>query len=66
MIKKSGAERNAVNAPIQGLTDIIKIAMINIHKKLVSENWKSETAIAKYNDELVFEVHNSELEKSNQ
>jgi DNA polymerase-1 len=35
--------RNAVNAPIQGsAADIIKIAMINIHKKLVTENWKSK------------------------
>jgi DNA polymerase-1 len=40
-IVKSGAERNAVNAPIQGsAADVIKIAMINIHKKLKDENWK--------------------------
>ena len=60
---KSGAERNAVNAPIQGsAADIIKIAMINIHKKLVSENWKSKMLL-QVHDELVFDVHNSELEK---
>ncbi|HPS13093.1 MAG TPA: DNA polymerase, partial [Prolixibacteraceae bacterium] len=42
-IVRGGAERNAVNAPIQGsAADIIKIAMINIHKKLTSENWKSK------------------------
>ena len=63
MMVKSGAERNAVNAPIQGsAADIIKIAMINIHHKLVSENWKSKMLL-QVHDELVFDVHNSELEK---
>ncbi|TRX38985.1 DNA polymerase I [Flavobacterium restrictum] len=63
MMVKSGAERNAVNAPIQGsAADIIKIAMINIHKKLVAENWKSKMLL-QVHDELVFDVHNSELEK---
>ena len=62
-IVKGGAERNAVNAPIQGsAADIIKIAMINIHKKLTSENWKSKMLL-QVHDELVFDVHNSELEK---
>ena len=60
---KSGAERNAVNAPIQGsAADIIKIAMINIYNKLTSENWKSKMLL-QVHDELVFDVHNSELEK---
>ncbi len=68
MMVKSGAERNAVNAPIQGsAADIIKIAMINIHKKLTSVNpdgsgWKSKMLL-QVHDELVFDVHNSELEK---
>jgi DNA polymerase-1 len=63
MMVKSGAERNAVNAPIQGsAADIIKIAMINIHKILISENWKSKMLL-QVHDELVFDVHNSELEK---
>jgi DNA polymerase-1 len=68
MMVKSGAERNAVNAPIQGsAADIIKIAMINIHKKLTSKNsdgsgWKSKMLL-QVHDELVFDVHNSELEK---
>jgi DNA polymerase-1 len=63
MMVKSGAERNAVNAPIQGsAADIIKIAMINIHKELTSENWKSKMLL-QVHDELVFDVHNSELEK---
>ena len=65
---RSGAERNAVNAPIQGsAADIIKIAMINIHKKLNEKNtdgsgWKSKMLL-QVHDELVFDVHNSELEK---
>ncbi len=60
---RSGAERNAVNAPIQGsAADIIKIAMINIHQKLKSENWKSKMLL-QVHDELVFDVHLSELEK---
>jgi DNA polymerase-1 len=62
-IVRGGAERNAVNAPIQGsAADIIKIAMINIHKKLSSKNWKSKMLL-QVHDELVFDVHNSELEK---
>ena len=62
-IVRGGAERNAVNAPIQGsAADIIKIAMINIHEKLTSGNWKSKMLL-QVHDELVFDVHNSELEK---
>ena len=62
-VVRSGAERNAVNAPIQGsAADIIKIAMINIYKKLTSENWKSKMLL-QVHDELVFDVHLSELEK---
>lgn len=62
-IVRGGAERNAVNAPIQGsAADVIKIAMINIHEKLTSENWKSKMLL-QVHDELVFDVHNSELEK---
>ena len=61
-IVRGGAERNAVNAPIQGsAADIIKIAMINIHKKLTDENWKSKMLL-QVHDELVFDVHNDELE----
>ncbi len=62
-IVRGGAERNAVNAPIQGsAADIIKIAMINIHKKLTTEHWKSKMLL-QVHDELVFDVHNSELDK---
>ncbi|UQD55221.1 DNA polymerase I [Flavobacterium sp. K5-23] len=60
---RGGAERNAVNAPIQGsAADIIKIAMINIHRRLIDENWKSKMLL-QVHDELVFDVHNSELDK---
>jgi len=60
---RSGAERNAVNAPIQGsAADIIKIAMITIYNRLTSENWKSKMLL-QVHDELVFDVHYSELEK---
>lgn len=62
-VVRGAAERNAVNAPIQGsAADIIKIAMINIHKRLKTENWKSKMLL-QVHDELVFDVHNSELEK---
>ena len=62
-IVRGGAERNAVNAPIQGsAADIIKIAMINIHKRLKAEHWQSKMLL-QVHDELVFDVHHSELEK---
>ena len=62
-VVRGAAERNAVNAPIQGsAADIIKIAMINIHKRLIAENWKSKMLL-QVHDELVFDVHNNELEK---
>lgn len=62
-VVRGAAERNAVNAPIQGsAADIIKIAMINIQKRLVNENWKSKMLL-QVHDELVFDVHNSELER---
>ncbi len=62
-VVRGGAERNAVNAPIQGsAADIIKIAMINIHKRLISENWKSKMLL-QVHDELVFDVHNTELDR---
>jgi DNA polymerase-1 len=62
-VVRGAAERNAVNAPIQGsAADIIKLAMINIHRKLTAENWKSKMLL-QVHDELVFDVHHSELEK---
>jgi len=61
-VVRGAAERNAVNAPIQGsAADIIKIAMIAIHKKLEEGNYKSRMLL-QVHDELVFDIHNSELE----
>ncbi len=54
------AERNAINAPIQGsAADIIKIAMVNIHRWLQKEKLKSRM-ILQVHDELVFDLHKSE------
>ena len=56
------AERNAINAPIQGSSaDMIKIAMIRIHDDLGKLNIRSKM-ILQVHDELVFDVHKSELE----
>lgn len=61
-IVRGFAERNAVNAPIQGsAADVIKLAMISIHKRFKEENFKSKM-IMQVHDELVFDAHNSELE----
>lgn len=60
-VVRGAAERNAVNAPIQGsAADIIKIAMINIHKKLAGYKTKM---LLQVHDELVFDVYKPELEE---
>jgi DNA polymerase-1 len=60
---RSADERNAVNAPIQGsAADIIKIAMKNIFNILSEKQFKSKM-ILQVHDELVFDVHLSELDK---
>ncbi|WP_254560334.1 DNA polymerase I [Dyadobacter diqingensis] len=55
------AERNAINAPIQGsAADMIKVAMINIHDFIKQEKLRSRM-ILQVHDELVFDVHRDEI-----
>ncbi|ASV29510.1 DNA polymerase I [Maribacter cobaltidurans] len=62
-VVRGAAERNAVNAPIQGsAADIIKIAMINIHKKLQKGDYESKMLL-QVHDELVFDIYKPELEE---
>ena len=62
-VVRGNAERNAINAPIQGTAaDIIKIAMVKIHGKLNNEGYSSKM-ILQVHDELIFEVVPRELEK---
>lgn len=61
-IVRGFAERNAVNAPIQGsAADVIKIAMINIHKRMKAEGLQSKMLL-QVHDELVFDVKKDEME----
>jgi DNA polymerase-1 len=59
---RSFAERNAINAPIQGsAADMIKVAMINIDKEFKEKNFRSKMVL-QVHDELVFDVYKPELE----
>lgn len=61
-VVRGAAERNAVNAPIQGsAADIIKLAMIAIQHKLEKENWQSKMLL-QVHDELVFDVPREEID----
>ena len=63
---RSFAERNAVNAPIQGTAaDIIKMAMVNIHRRIRTENLKTQM-IMQVHDELNFNVPMNEVEQVRQ
>jgi DNA polymerase-1 len=62
-VVRGNAERNAINAPLQGsAADIIKIAMVRIHEKMKAEKYTSRM-ILQVHDELIFEVVPPELDK---
>jgi DNA polymerase I len=61
-LARTNEERIAVNTPIQGsAADLIKVAMINIHKALKEQNLKTKM-ILQVHDELVFDVYKPELD----
>lgn len=63
MTVRGYAERNAINAPIQGsAADLIKIAMINIHREMQAQKMQSKM-ILQVHDELVFDALISEKEQ---
>ncbi|MDP4221889.1 MAG: DNA polymerase I [Bacteroidota bacterium] len=62
-VVRGNAERNAINAPLQGTAaDIIKIAMVRIHENMKNGKYASKM-ILQVHDELIFEVVPSELDK---
>ena len=63
MTVRGFAERNAINAPIQGTAaDMIKLAMLRVHKRLKKEQLKA-SMILQVHDELIIDVPKEELEK---
>ena len=63
MTVRGFAERNAINAPIQGsAADLIKIAMINIQKDIAEKGLEGKM-IMQVHDELVFDVPNNEIDE---
>ena len=62
-VERSRGEREAINTPIQGsAADIINLAMIRIFTRLEKEGFRSKM-ILQVHDELLFEVHETELEE---
>jgi DNA polymerase-1 len=62
MTMRGFAERNAINAPLQGsAADLIKVAMIHVQAWMKSKNLKSKL-ILQVHDELVFDAHKDEVE----
>jgi DNA polymerase-1 len=60
---RAGAERNAINAPIQGAAaDMIKIAMSAIHRELSEGGYKTKMLL-QVHDELVFDLHEDEVDR---
>ncbi len=60
---RSFAERNAINTPLQGTAaDMIKVAMVNIQRRMKADGLKSKMVL-QVHDELVFDAHQSELDK---
>lgn len=62
-ILRKAAERNAINAPIQGTAaDMIKIAMVNLAREIKAQQLDCKMVL-QVHDELVFEVRKSEIEQ---
>ena len=58
------AERQSINAPIQGTaSDIIKLAMIEIHKYILSQKIKAKMLL-QVHDELIFEISEQDIKES--